>query len=177
MDKIFNLPLNDFLAYLKTIDYGYQDTHGVLHKEEEYDFKSCPYSFSAPRTVIKNNCAWCWDVCELIRSYCMKNEIPISTWFYEYRDDNIHQTHTQSFIQAGQLWFPVPDNSDPHDFHEFKGKTFDAVTAEFQGYFREFIHYLAKGSENDDAFLFREYFEIPEEGMTDEEVMSVLRGL
>ena len=177
MDQVFHLSLKDFLAYIKTIDYGYKDTHGVVHiHTEEYDLNRNPYSFSSPQTVIKNNCAWCWDICELIRSYCVKNGIHVSTWFYEYQDDNIHQTHTQSFIQLEQLWFPVPDNSDPHDFYEFSGKTFDAVTTEFQGYFREFIRYLAKGNENNDAFLFREYMEIPEEGMTDEEVLSVLRG-
>ncbi len=176
MNRILDLSLADFLSFIKTINYGYTDENGIVHTGEDYDFVQNPYSFSSPETVIENNCAWCWDICELIRLYCIKNEIPVSVWFYEYQDEIIHQTHTQCFIKLNDLWYPVPDNSDPHDFSEFEGKGFFEVTSKFQEYFKEFIRYLAKGRENDKAFLFREYNDTLKEGMTDDEVLQVLRG-
>ena len=175
MKKVYSLSLAEFLRYLKTIDYGYKDAEGTVHTEESYDLEKYPYSFSSPSEVIKNNCAWCWDICELIRDYCRHNGITVTTWFFEYRDDMIHQTHTQAFIELDKLWYPVPDNSDPHSFDEFKGKRYEEVTEEFQGYFREYIQYVSHNNVDNSKFVFKEYAGIFEEGLSDEQVLKLLR--
>ena len=97
MNRILDLSLADFLSFIKTINYGYTDENGIVHTGEDYDFVQNPYSFSSPETVIENNCAWCWDICELIILYCIKNKIPVSVWFYEYQNKIIHQTHAMFY--------------------------------------------------------------------------------
>ncbi|MBQ9535405.1 MAG: hypothetical protein IJU78_06150 [Clostridia bacterium] len=175
MKAVYSLSLSDFLAYLKTVDYGYKDVNGVIHTGEEFDFEKYPYAFSSPAEVTANSCAWCWDICELIRDYCRHNGIPVSTWFYEYQSGAIHQTHTQAFIKTEGQWYPAPDNSDPHLLSDFTGKRYDEVIKEFQGYFRDFIRHITGGEADESRFLFREYGGGLKSGMSDEDVLRHLR--
>lgn len=176
MENVFERSLEDFLQYVKTIRYGYRDVLGGLHTCQPYDFERYPYAFSAPEEVMRNRCGWCWDVCELIRVYARKNGIPVRMWFFEYRDGSAHFTHTQAVIERNGLWHMVPDNSDPHDFDENNGAPLDALAERMAGYFREYVKSAAEGPIREDAFLIREYSGSPESGMSDEDVLRLLRN-
>ena len=175
LNDVLSLSLSDFLKYIKTVDYGYKDLYGKIHIGKDFDLAAYPYTFSSPAEVVSNNCAWCWDICELIRDYCSYHGIPVSVWFYEFNDNEIHQTHTQAFIELEQLWYPFPDNSDPHSIEDFQGKALDEVCKEFQGYFIDFIQHICQSTPKTNGFIFNEYDRRLKAGMSDEEVLSLLR--
>lgn len=118
LDTIYQLPLQNFFAFLKTIRYGYKDQEGKLHFAGDDDFRKAPYGFSEPWEVVNNRCGWCWDVCQLIKYYCVHNGYPYKTWYFEYSDPEreIHITHTQCFLKREEEWYVCPDNSDPSEF-------------------------------------------------------------
>ena len=79
-------------------------------------------------------------------------------------------------IERNGLWHMAPDNSDPHDFDENNGAPLDALAERMAGYFREYVKSAAEGPVREDAFLIREYSGSPESGMSDEDVLRLLRN-
>lgn len=51
-EEVFNLAIGDFFSYLKSIDYGYKDTEGRIHRisvEENYSVKRMAGCIHFPR--------------------------------------------------------------------------------------------------------------------------------
>lgn len=179
-EEVFNLAIGDFFSYLKSIDYGYKDTEGRIHRisvEENYSDKEDGgvYSFSSPEEVIKNNCGWCWDVAELIKSYCIHNKIACKTYFAEYRSAEAHHAHTQVFVYYKNKWFEAPDNSSPVKFGENGcGDLGDCVSVLFSS-FIACLRSTLKENYSEKNLLIKEIdCKIPQ-GISDEEYLDLVR--
>ena len=109
--EIMMLSPDLFFSYVASIRYGYKDQQGNLHFQDEENFTVHDYSFSSSEEVVENNCAWCWEIAELTKQYCIRNSIPYHAWFMEYKSEELHQTHTQVFMLYQEKWCPTPDNS------------------------------------------------------------------
>ena len=88
LNAVLRLPADEFFGYVRGIDYGYMDAEGVVHRispaDNCADQSGAPYRFSSPEQVVRNNCGWCWDIAELIRLWCERNNIEYKCVFLEY---------------------------------------------------------------------------------------------
>ena len=79
LTRVLKYGTNDFLNFIRNIDYGYMDVKVKIHRISQNDDYSKqggePYVFSSPDQVVANNCGWCWDVAELIRLWCQTNNV------------------------------------------------------------------------------------------------------
>lgn len=108
MENVCDLELEDFFKYIEeNIKYGFVDKFGNKHYPEEFgklDIDSL-YALQSPEQVLKSNCAWCWDEVELIRWYLDKNNIPNETYYMEYKDEEVHHTHTFCIYLKDGNWY------------------------------------------------------------------------
>lgn len=108
MENICDLELEDFFKYIEAnIKYGFVDKLGNKHYTEELDKLDIDsmYVLQSPEQVLDSNCAWCWDEVELIRWYLDKNNIPNETYYMEYKDEDIHHTHTFCIYLRNGKWY------------------------------------------------------------------------
>ena len=174
-EDIMGLDIPSFFRSVATIRYGYQDRSGQLHFTDDADFTVQDYAFSAPEDVVQNNCAWCWDLAELIKVYCARHDLPCRSWFMEYLSDELHQTHTQVFIHFQGKWCPAPDNCLGL---QLGADAFDEL-AMCVGWFTDlFTHHLKsvlKDKFNEKNLLVKEYTRTFSPGITDEEYLLQIR--
>lgn len=177
LEPIYRLSLQDFFAWIKSIRYGYKDQAGALHFAEDADFLAEPYAFSAPWEVAENRCGWCWDVCQLIKHYCIHNGYPYKTWYFEYRDPErgIHITHTQCFLSKGGVWYLCPDNADPSDFGAQCSRSFEELIGGIKESYARAAEIYYQGI-RPERYLVKEYdLDFPS-GLPDEELMERIRA-
>lgn len=120
MKEILNLSTTELYHYIKNnISYGFVDKN--KNKYFPKDFNSVDidslYILQAPKEVIENKCAWCWDVIELIRYYFEQNNLYNETYYMEYKNDNlnIHHTHTFILFEKDNKWYNIEDNSSNNE--------------------------------------------------------------
>ena len=115
IESILNYSPNQLYKYIKeNIKYGFVDKDMNKYYVEDFDKVDIDkiYVLQNPTQVIINNCAWCWDVVELIRYYTLSNQMETETYYLEYRDDNTnrHNTHTFIIYKKDNFWYNMEEN-------------------------------------------------------------------
>ena len=173
--EIMKLSPDSFFAYVASIRYGYKDLQGNLHFQDEENFTVCEYAFSSVEEVVKNNCAWCWEIAELTKQYCIWNSIPYHAWFMEYRSEELHQTHTQVFMLYQEKWCPTPDNSLGISLGEHGFSDLNESIQWFKSFFTGYLKAVLKDKYDENNLLLKEYnCEFPT-GITDDEYLDLIR--
>lgn len=174
-EDVMELEITEFFQYVEKIRYGYQDKSGKLHFSSDEDFTVCEYAFSSPEDVVKNNCAWCWDVAELIKVYCIRHSLTCRSWFMEYFSDDLHQTHTQVFLFLNGKWCPAPDNSLGLMLGEPSFEELDSCVDWFVGLFTEHLRSVLGDKFDEEYLLIKEYTRTFARGISDEEYLMQIR--
>jgi len=173
--EIMMLSPDLFFSYVASIRYGYKDQQGNLHFQDEENFTVHDYSFSSSEEVVENNCAWCWEIAELTKQYCIRNSIPYHAWFMEYKSEELHQTHTQVFMLYQEKWCPTPDNSLGIKLGEHGFSDLNKSVQWFKGFFTDYLKAVLKDKYDEKKFLLKEYIcEFPK-GITDNEYLNRIR--
>ena len=174
-EDIMRLDIPSFFRYVATIRYGYQDKSGQLHFTDDADFTVRDYVFSSPEDVVKNNCGWCWDLAELIKVYCARHDLPCRSWFMEYLSDELHQTHTQVFIQLRGKWCPAPDNALGLQLGTPSFDELAPCVGWFTAFFTDHLESVLKDQFDETHLLVKEYTRTFSPGITDEEYLTQMR--
>lgn len=140
------------------------------------DFLKAPYGFSAPREVVENLCGWCWDVCQLIKHYCIYHGNEYKTWYFEYLDPqkDIHITHTQCFMKIGEAWYFCPDNSDPSEFGAVHNPCFEEMIDEMKASYAKSVEVYYKAF-RPECYLVKEYDLDFASDLSDDDLMEQIR--
>lgn len=180
LKEVLRLSANDFFRYIRGINYGYVDVYGVIHHispaDNCADQNSAPYRFSSPEQVVHNNCGWCWDIAELIRLWCEKNNIEYKCVFFEYRSTELHRTHTQVFAKFKGKWFEAPDNTSPVIFGENGYDNAEACISAFTDLFRTYLKHELGDKYNESILLVKEFRNTIAPGLSDEGYLTIVRG-
>ncbi len=172
----FSMKLSDFAEYAKNVRYGYMDSAGTLHFADEANFEIKNYTFSLPEDIEKNNCAWCWDMANLIYMYCKFNRLPAQLVFMEYESESLHQTHTQCFACIKDKWLAFPDNSSPYTLRtvpkfEDPERAIEDLTSQFTAYIKR----LSEGSFDPERIFVNRLDDAVAAHMSDEEYLEYAR--
>ena len=173
--KIMKLNPESFFAYVASVRYGYKDRQGNLHYQDEGNFVVRDYSFSSCEEAVENNCAWCWEIAELTKQYCIHNSIPYHAWFMEYRSEQLHQTHTQVFLLYKNKWCPAPDNCLGIRLGEHGFSDINESVQWFKSFFTDYLKAVLKDKYDEKNLLMKEFNCEFSAGMTDEEYLKRIR--
>lgn len=175
IEEVLQLDVTAFFQYVEAIRYGYRDRSGKLHFTTDEDFTVREYAFSSPEDVVENDCGWCWDVAELIKVYCAAHDLPCRSWFMEYFSDDLHQTHTQVFVQFRGKWCPAPDNSIGIHLGEHGFEELDKCVQWFAGWFTDHLRSVLRDRFDEKHLLIKEYTRTFSRGITDDEYLLQIR--
>ena len=115
--NIFDLSFKEFTQYVKKIKYGYIDKNGDTHPDS-FTNPCGEYQLQKPNDLVKNQIGICFDIVELYREFLTSKSITCESYFIEYKNNNITETH--AFIiekRKNNLWYECVDNSWANDFH------------------------------------------------------------
>lgn len=174
-EDIMELDVPEFFKYVGAIRYGYQDYSGQLHFADDEDFTVRDYAFSSPEDVVKNNCGWCWDLAEFIKLYCVRHELPCRSWFMEYLSDELHQTHTQVFLNFQGKWCPAPDNCLGLQLGTPGFDKLGQCVKWFTDWFTDYLRSVLQDEFNDNKLYIKEYTRTFSAGISDEDYLSQIR--
>ena len=150
--EIMMLSPDLFFSYVASIRYGYKDQQGNLHFQDEENFTVHDYSFSSIEEVVENNCAWCWEMAELTKQYCIRN-----------------------FMLYQEKWCPTPDNSLGIKLGEHGFSDLNESVQWFKGFFTDYLKAVLKDRYDEKKLLLKEYIcEFPK-GITDNEYLNRIR--
>ena len=176
LQAVLSMDMEPFFEHVKAIPYRYQDRAGALHFEGDPDFRDHEYRFSTPAEVAVNRCGWCWDVANLIGAYCAHHGIEHVTLFLEYFSPELHQTHTQVFLERNRMWCPAPDNSAVFSLGDGGRGSYDACRENYVQTFREYLQSVLK-ERYDESRLLTKPITVPiPGGIGDEEYLSLARN-
>ena len=174
-EDVMSLNVADFFRYVETIRYGYQEKSGKLHFADEGNFTVQNYAFSSPEDVVKNNCGWCWDVAELIKVYCQRHDILCRSFFMEYLSNDLHQTHTQVFLNYHGKWCPAPDNSIGLKLGEPSFDDLGKCVKWFVDWFTDHLRSVVREKFDDKYLLVKEYACSFMAGISDDDFLLQIR--
>lgn len=174
---VMRMSIDEFFNYIREIQYGYKDENGRLHIWGENDFFDYKYSYSIPEEVVRNNCAWCWDICMLIKKYFEAHECCACTYYFEYLDKEkgYHKTHTPCYARIDGEWFECPDNSANFKFGDRRSKNIQKL---IENSSRDFFDCWCRqcfGEIYDKNKLVKKFDICFKSGVTDEEFMESIR--
>lgn len=176
LDTVLALDIHSFFDHIRAIPYGYRDSRGDLHFEQDPDFREHPYVFSAPEEVVRNSCGWCWDVAGLISRYCTHHGIEHITLFMEYRTPQLHQTHTQVFLKWNTMWCPAPDNSAVFSLGAGGRTAYEACRDNYIDTFRQYLRSVMKEQYQESRLLVKPVTVPIPGGITDDEYLELVRN-
>ncbi len=137
--NVYDLSFKEFTEYVKTIKYGYVD----LNNNKHYDIFTNPindYCLQKPEELIENNMGLSFDIIELYRSYLTKHNIYFESYYLEYEDKDILETH--AFIiekRANNLWYECIDNSWVNDIHPKGFRDKDLLIKSIYEWFQNYV--------------------------------------
>lgn len=174
-NEVMGMDMESFFQFVAAIPYGYHDPSGQLHFPEDVDFKEHEYAFSSPEDVVENHCGWCWDIAELIRTYCAKNNLNCRSWFMEYRSEQLHQTHTQVFLLFQGKWCPAPDNSLGLQLGKPHFDQLELCVNWFKDLFKDHLRSVLQDQFDEAHLLVKEYTCTFPKGISDDEYLLRIR--
>ena len=114
--NIYSLNYSQLVDFVTKIKYGYID----IDNNEHLDIFSNPnskYLLQYPNQLVKSQIGLCFDIIELYREYLSKKKIECESYYLEYNDGNILETHAFIIQKRKNLWFECLDNSWEDDFY------------------------------------------------------------
>ena len=175
LDDTMALDVERFFQYVQSIEYGYQDRLGKLHFANDADFSEWEYSFSPPEEIVANNCGWCWDVAELIKSYCARHALTCRSYFMEYLATNLHQTHTQVFLHYQGKWSAAPDNCLGLQLGTPSFDALESCLKWFVSLFTDYLKSVLKEAYDETNLLVKVYTCTFSAGISEEDYLSTIR--
>lgn len=162
LSELYELDLKKLYKYIKNnILYGFVDKNGNKYYGKnlnDVDIDNL-YVLQSPNSILKSNCAWCWDIVELIRDYLNHKEIYNETYYIEYKNDllNIHQTHTFIIYEYFKKWYNIQDNSsnDEQGIFMYNSKK-DAIKS-IVSYFKKWLKSIYNINNIEDHFICNKY--------------------
>lgn len=109
--NIYNLKYRQFCQFVSRISYGYIDKKGEKHLND-FSNPDSNYLLQYPHQLINSKVGLCFDVVELYRSYLYKKGYQCESYYMEYKDGEILESH--AFIihkKKNGLWYECIDNS------------------------------------------------------------------
>lgn len=164
--SILDYTPNQLYKYIKeNIKYGFVDKDMNKYYVEDFDKVDIDkiYVLQNPTQVITNNCAWCWDVVELIRYYTLSNQMETETYYLEYRDDNTnrHNTHTFIIYKKDNFWYNMEDNSSNNELGIFKYSSKEAAIENISNSFQSWIKEMYNLNNLENKFICNKYEQPP----------------
>lgn len=114
--NIYDFNYSQFAQFVNRIKYGYIDRDGKKHLNA-FSNPTDSYQLQSPDKLIKSNIGLCFDIVELYRDYLSKKGYEYESYYLEYNDGKILETH--SFIihkKHNNLWYECIDNSWENNF-------------------------------------------------------------
>lgn len=156
--NINELDFKEFTEYVKKIRYGFVDTDKNLHLDE-FTNPVENYYLQNPEEVIKNNIGLCFDIVEVYRKYLQEKEIYCESYYLEYSDKNILESH--AFIiekRKNNLWYECIDNSWVNDLKQKGYKDKDLLIKSIYEWFQSYVE-EEYGEINKTKFYLNKYCE------------------
>lgn len=109
--NIYNLKYGQFCQFVSKIEYGHIDKKGEKHPNI-FSNPDNNYTLQHPHQIINSKIGLCFDIVELYRSYLYKKGYQCESYYMEYSDGDILESH--AFIihkKKNGLWYECIDNS------------------------------------------------------------------
>lgn len=146
--NIYGFNYSQFAQFVNQIKYGYIDRNGNKHLDA-FSNPNEDYQLQTPDQLIKSNTGLCFDIVELYREYLTKRDYVCESYYLEYNDGKILETH--SFIihkRKNNLWYECIDNSwenaiTPRGYYDKEG-LIKSIYEWFQEYVSSFYNNIDK---------------------------------
>ena len=137
--NIYSLKFSQLLDFVTKIQYGYidQDSNQHLNVFSNPDEK---YNLQYPHQLVKSNIGLCFDIVELYREYFKKRGIECESYYLEYKDNDILETH--AFIihkRKNNLWYECLDNSWEDGFQPRGFRDKENLVKSIYEWFQEYV--------------------------------------
>ena len=158
----------DYFNEIKNINYGWHDKDGKIHEKlinyrEEFIQQDID-------TVLKDNYAVCWEMCELQRKFFNEHNIENKTIFAYLDKSRNGACHTFSvFYKNNKVYWFEASWKNKKGIHEFNS------LEEILDYYRDNFLDFARCEYNKDDLLFYEYDGIKPGMNTDEFIMHCMK--
>ncbi len=161
--------VEDFFNEVKNIKYGWHDKDGKIH-ENLKDYKDL-FVQQDLDTVIKDNHAVCWEMCELQRDFFNKNNIKNKTIFAYLKNSRNNACHTFSIFYKNNkcYWFEASWQTKK-GIHEFPNEE------EIFEFYRNNFEDFARGEYLKENMEFYEYEDITPGMNAEEFVLHCLKS-
>lgn len=128
----------EFFDYVKSIRYGYMDKNKLCHINE-FTNPIDDYYLQTPDECLQSNIGICFDLVEVYRSYLKSNNIYCESYYLEYSDKNILESH--AFIiekRNNSYWYECIDNSWMNNVKPIAYKDKDLLIKSIYEWFQEY---------------------------------------
>lgn len=159
--NIYSLNFIQLKDFVTKIQYGYIDTQHNKH-ENSFTNPEGNYLLQYPNQLVKSNIGICFDIVELYRNYLTKKKIECESYYLEYNDGNILETH--AFIiqkRKNNLWYECLDNSWEEDFHPRGFHDKESLVKSIYEWFQNYVSYYHKDVDKTKFFLAHYKLPIP----------------
>ena len=140
----------DYFNDIKNINYGWHDKEGKIH-EKLADYRE-NFVQQDSDTIVRDNYAVCWEMCELQREFFNKNNIENKTILAYLNKSRNNACHTFSvFYKNGKVYWFEASWKNKKGIHEFNSLD------EILDYYRDNFEDFARSEYNKDDMLFYDY--------------------
>ena len=151
--NIYSLNFMQFLDFVSKIKYGYVDIDGNKHPNA-FSNPDKNYLLQSPMQLVKSRIGLCFDIVELYREYLTRRKIECESYYLEYRDGNVLETH--AFIiqkRKNNLWYECLDNTWESDFKPRGYHDKEALIKSIYEWFQSFVSTYHKNIDKSNFFL------------------------
>ena len=137
--NIYSLSFSQLVDFVTKIQYGYIDADNNKHLDV-FSNPNKKYFLQSPSQLVQSNIGLCFDIVELYRDYFIKRGIECESYYLEYKDKNILETH--AFIiqkRKNNLWYECLDNSWESDFRPRGYHDKEAIIKSIYEWFQEYV--------------------------------------
>ena len=161
--------IQDFFHEIRNIGYGWHDKDGNVHESLKGSKEGM--ILQDTQTILEDNHAVCWEMCELQRDFFKQSNIEYKNIFVYLNDPNHFACHTFSIFKHQDRWFWFEASwLTKKGIHEF-----DSIKEIFD-YFRNNFEDFARGKYDKDKIEFLEYDNVKPGMNTEEFINQVLKG-
>ena len=148
--NIYSLNYAQLIDFVTKIQYGYIDIDNKKHIDS-FSNPDNKYLLQKPDQLILSKIGLCFDIVELYRDYFNKKGIECESYYLEYNDGKIIETH--AFIiqkRKNNSWYECLDNSweevfQPRGFHD-KETLVKSIYEWFQNYVESYHKNIDKSN-------------------------------
>lgn len=161
--------IQDFFNEIKNIEYGWHDKDGHIHESLKGAREGMILQDS--ETIVEDNHAVCWEMCELQREFFKRENIDYKNIFVYLNNPNRYAYHTFSIFQHQNRWYWLEASwINKKGIHEFTS------IKEIFDYFRNNFEDFARGEYDPKEVEFLEYDDVKAGMNTTEFVTQCLKG-